>query len=311
MRLTAPFATAAIIAAFCGGASQAMAQQKEPCPLQEWVTLDMAARPDAFAVIPASLNGMPVQMMLDTGSIFTSITQSTAAKLGLPIGMGLGGTFVNNINTNQKVLLSSLRLGKISSGWGALVVPDSMLPAPLAGLLGQDVLASFDVEFDPDHGKLNLFLPNTCTTDAAYWAHVAPVAVVPFNLSRSAHMVIQAFLDGKQVNIVLDTGASSSLMSIEAAKQIFNLADDDSRLKVVRDAQINGGPSIHISAFPFSTLQFEGVAITNPVIELIPKESLGRESGVDMILGANVLRQLRMYIAYKEKKIYLTSAGAN
>jgi predicted aspartyl protease len=300
----------AMAAACCVGAAPAMAQQKEPCPLQEWVALDMTTRPDAFAVVPASLNGVQVQMMLDTGSLQTAITQSTAAKLSLPVGMGLGGTFVNNIYTNQKVLLSSLQLGKISSGWGALVIPDSMLPAPLAGLLGQDVLASFDVEFDPNHGKLNLFLPNTCTANAAYWTHGEPVAVLPFDLNRSAHMVVHAFLDGKQVNIVLDTGASSSLMSVEAVKEIFNLADNDPRLRVVREAKINGGATVQISAFSFSTLQFGGVAIVNPAIELIPKESLGREPGVDMILGASVLKRLRFYIAYKERKIYLTSAEA-
>jgi hypothetical protein len=62
--------------------------------------------------------------------------------------------------------------------------------------------------------------------------------------------------------------------------------------------------------FPFDTLSFEGVTVQNPDIDIIPGETYGKLNP-QLIIGINVLRQLRVYIAYKEQTLYLTSAEAN
>lgn len=299
---------AVAVAVVVFASSTALAEQQQPCALQQRVSLAMTTEADGLATVPATVNGLQGQMILDTGSLYSATTQGIAAKLGLPLFMNPYASLANSVTPNGMVLVK-LRLGDIASNWGMLVIPDSAMPSTLSGLLGQDALSSFDVEFDSHDGKLNLFLPNTCTTNAAYWTH-GPVAVVPFDMNKSAHMVIKAFLDGKQVNALLDTGSSSSYMSIEKAKDVFGLSDDDPRLKPVREARINGGALTPISAFPFSSLQFEGVAIANPQIALVPNDIFKLEYGADMILGENVLKELRFYIAYKERKIYLTGAEA-
>lgn len=283
------------------------ADAPKPCPLQEAVSLDMTTEADGSVSVPVMLNGKPFKMGLDTGSGYSSIKYETAAQLGLPLAFTLGGTFMNNINANQMANLDSLALGKLVTPWPVLVTPNFILPWE-AGLLGQDVMRSFDVEIDFYRSKLNLFLHNTCTTDAAYWTHA--VAVVPFEVNNDQHIVVEAMLDGKEVNAVLDTGADSSTMSLDNAQDTFDIRDNDSRLKTVRQEHINGGEATTVSAFPFSTLSFEGVTIANPQIDLIPKKSFGNERHVDVVLGLNVLRRLHMYIDYPENKIYLTDAEA-
>jgi hypothetical protein len=99
-------------------------------------------------------------------------------------------------------------------------------------------------------------------------------------------------------------------MSLDDAQDTFAIRDNDSRLKGARQENINGGAATTISTFPFSTLSFQGVTISNPQIDLIPKKNFGGERHVDVVLGANVLRQLRMYIDYPQNKIYLTGAEA-
>lgn len=277
------------------------------CPLQEAVSLDMTTATDGSVSVPVELNGKPFVMTVDTGSPYTSIKQETAQELNLPLQFTAGGSFMNNIQSNEMANLNSFSLGKLEVAWPVLVTPNFIRPWE-AGLLGQDVMRSFDVEIDYYHSKLNLFMHNTCTDDAAYWTHA--VAVVPFEVNRSSHIVVNALIDGKKVTVLIDTGSDISSMSVDNAKDIFDIRDNDPRLKVVRHERINGGADVPIYAFPFSTLNFEGVAVSSPLIELIPKQNFGRRSDADIILGSNVLRRLRMYIAYSENKIYLTDAEA-
>ena len=64
--------------------------------------------------------------------------------------------------------------------------------------------------------------------------------------------------------------------------------------------------------FPFGMLNFEGIAIRNPKIHLIPGQNFdphGRDD-TSVILGMSVLRQLHLYVAYDEQKLYLTAAEA-
>jgi hypothetical protein len=73
----------------------------------------------------------------------------------------------------------------------------------------------------------------------------------------------------------------------------------------------------------FNTMSFEGVTVTNPDILMIPDEvsrrmpnttrtgSLVREANrglPDIALGMSVLRNTHMYVAYKERKVYITAA---
>jgi predicted aspartyl protease len=300
---------AIFLAVLCLPASGALADDKPApaCPLQEAISLDMTTRIDGSVSVPVKLNGKTFAMTVDTGSPYTSINLETAQELDLPLQLTSGGSFMNNIQTNEMANLKSLNIGNLDTSWPVLVTPNFITPWQ-AGLLGQDLMRGFDVEIDYYHSKLNLFVHNTCAADAAYWSNA--VAVVPFEVNKSSHILVKALLDGKEVTVLLDTGSDLSSMSLENAQDIFDLRSDDPRLKVVRQERINGGASTPVRVFPFSTLSFAGVAVSSPLIELIPKQNFGMREA-DVILGSNVLRRLRMYIAYSQNKIYLTDAEAS
>ena len=61
---------------------------------------------------------------------------------------------------------------------------------------------------------------------------------------------------------------------------------------------------------PIGTLDFGGVAVTNPRIA-ISSDNFTKGLGNDLILGVGILRQLHLYIAYEEEKLYITPALAH
>jgi hypothetical protein len=110
----------------------------------------------------------------------------------------------------------------------------------------------------------------------------------------------------------IDTGSSDSEMSLETAERLFDFDEKSPLLKTLsEDAHSRS------YRYPFKNITLQGVTVRNPDLILVPDdESRVMDSGWDyhppkLILGMNILRQLHMYIAYKEKMIYVTSADAH
>jgi len=61
-------------------------------------------------------------------------------------------------------------------------------------------------------------------------------------------------------------------------------------------------------SYPFKTIDFAGVAVTNPHILVLSDRDFPPK---ELLLGSDVLRQLHLYISYKEHKIYVTPATAH
>ena len=108
-------------------------------------------------------------------------------------------------------------------------------------------------------------------------------------------------LDGHRVQAMLDTGAAQTALSMDAAERIFGL-------------------KTRAASHRFKTLSFEGVTINNPEIALAdnitraPMSQMGKLPSTDMkrdapdlLLGMSTLKQLHVYIAYKEEMLYITT----
>jgi len=68
------------------------------------------------------------------------------------------------------------------------------------------------------------------------------------------------------------------------------------------------GALLKTFAYPFKSIDFQGVAVINPHILVLGRQDFPL---TNLILGIDVLRNLHMYISYKERKIYLTPATAH
>ncbi len=304
-------AQALALATVFAGISTAYADPQQ-CQLRRMAVLDMQTSRDGTVSVPVTIQGHPARLMVDIGAVYSTLDASFAKSLGLKqwqmynryIGMGGG------IPLDQYAFADSFALGPIPSGrFGFVLAPSSVLGTSSMGMLGAEVMSSFDIDLDFAGSKFNVFSPDHCPGKVVYWTSDA-YAAVPMDLDGGNHIHVSIMLDGKSLTAMLDTGAARSFMNFRAATEIFGIDEKNPQLKALGNQDINGVATVAAYRYPFSSLTFEGVEIRNPDIDIVkyPSSDHGEP---DLILGIGVLRQLHMYIAYGEKKLYLTPAEAH
>jgi predicted aspartyl protease len=282
------------------------------CQLQQIESLDLDTGGDGTITVPVSIENHPAKLMIDTGAAFSVVDESFARSVGLEprfMGPGISMTLGGGIPLTQIVTTRSLRLGRlIGLRFTFIVAPSRVLTPETMGMIGPDVLSSYDAEIDFAGGKLNIFSQDHCPGHVVYWTQ-APYAAVPMKLDDNRHITIPVMLDGKPLTAVADTGAARSFMSFQVAKEIFGLDEKNPALKSLGVFGINNVAAEQLFHYPFQSLTFEGIEIRNPDIA-ITKGSDADKDDPQLVIGIGVLRQLHMYIAYKEQVLYLTPAEA-
>jgi predicted aspartyl protease len=129
--------------------------------------------------------------------------------------------------------------------------------------------------------------------------------VIGIGVDPEGHIVVPVVVDGEEIRATIDTGASRSVLSLELAKQLFDISATDPKL-----TSLSGRwRALH---YPFGALKLQDITVRNPDIELISDaDSHLPDDGPKFILGMGILRQMHLYIAYKEKKLYVTAASAH
>ncbi len=282
----------------------------EPCRLIEAASLDMGTDRSGGVYVPMSIAGRDENLLVDTGGIFSTLKSSVVDDLGLrrqPIDtfrvrMTMYGGYV----ISHYVDAHDIKLQNLSTDWMTfLVMPDDSQPE-FAGTLAPDIMGHYDVELDFAKGKFNLFLHDHCEGVVVYWTRQPHVAM-PMHIDDAGHITLTALLDGKEVEAMLDTGSPQSMLSLESARSIFGWDDKTADLKPIGPPSPD--PAKREYRYPFHTLTFEGISDLNPYIVVVPDALSKQHGGPPLIIGMGILRQLHLYLAYKERKIYATAAA--
>jgi predicted aspartyl protease len=296
--------------------------------LQRVTSLDLKDLPSGRMGVTAAIADRPETLLVDTGGAISQLTRKTVQELNLTPTRGdptrgrVGLRGVNGALSDQQVRLPSITLGGFrQEGAYFFVAPDTNpndnRSPEFAGILAPDFLQHFDADFDFAAHKLNLFSPDHCPGLVVYW-QAPTVAVVPFNLEKGDHISFPMELDGKKVNAVLDTGAARTILNLTIAQRIFGV--DVNAPDVEKVGQLNGGFSAAVYRRRFKTLSVQAVTVVNPMVFLLPDlvtgavrqgpatgSLIGDHGGLpDVLLGMPTLSQLHVYIAYKERKLYIT-----
>ena len=72
-----------------------------------------------------------------------------------------------------------------------------------AGLIGPDILARYDIDFDFGSNKFGMFSQDHCEGQVIYWQPKV-IAIIPFELERSGHISFPVTLDGVELIAMLD-----------------------------------------------------------------------------------------------------------
>ena len=293
----------------CGlaAASLTPARAEQDCRLVRHAALDMIPF-GGLVVVENAIGDKPVKMLVDTGGFLTCFNESKAVELGLQVQFypASGIVMYGGQGLRRFVTLADFRIGRMRAPQlGYPLLPAGRLPDGIDGLLAPDFLASFDVEFDFAGGKLNLFSKDHCGK-VTYWtdAPVTPISIV--REEDQVHIAAYVMLDGTEIKAVIDTGSSKTLMSLEEARSLLRLERDDPRL--TDDHTFNDLEGT--KRFPFKQMTFGNVQVNNPEIVLVPDRAARMgPNPPKLILGMSVLRHLHMYIAYREKNLYVTDAN--
>lgn len=276
--------------------------------------------------VPVEIAGVPKLMILDIGADISILTGEVADELKLSTQRSNSNLYsVTGAYTDRETSVE-VKLGHKKGTLKLMVDPhlNGLSSNPkVAGLLGTDVLSNFDLSIDFAANKLDLLDPNHCEGKVLYWpATVA--AIVPFKLGQYGHIVFDVTLDGKTFKAVLDTGAPQSTLRITAAESQFDIHPGTADTPEV--GGLNERTDLKTYRHVFKTLDFNGIVVSNPNFELIPdmttkKLAPSMSPGANntpyadikapILIGMNELRHLHLYIAYKEKKLYITPAGTS
>jgi predicted aspartyl protease len=283
----------------------AAAPWPEECKLERQASLPFVIT-HGHIQIEVALNGVPRHFMVDTGGLMSSVTEAVAAeqKLGtFPIRDDLKITGIGGERTRRYAIADTLTFAKLKAQDVRLLVAPSLAPGE-DGVLAPDYLRNFDVDIDFANKTLNLFRPHRCDGDVVYWGGSA--VILPMTVTDTGHIRVPAALDGADLEAMVDTGAPASLIGARTVAVKFNMDPGKG------DITIRGavGGTTTATAKRFGELGLGGAKIKNPPLLVTADETAWRSDYSDLLLGLRELSLFHVYIAYRERKLYLSPLPA-
>ncbi len=277
-------------------------------------------------LVPITLNGVEKKFLFDTAGALSTISQSTVKELNLPAYHSryrLSNT--RGQDSWDFVQIHEVRFGNAKNNGVQLQIVGDFGPQggqePYDGIVSTGVFAHDDFDLDFGAGRVNFFSTDHCDGRVVYWPHQV-LAVVPM-IMEQGHINVQITLDGHPLRAILDTGSTRTNLNIVRAQEKLGF----SPTAPTPPGTPKGDPDKNIYPRRFSTLSFEGVTVSNPLVVIRPlqfggsgndavigsraehKDDQVNRLSADMIIGMDILRHLHIYIATNEQKLYITEAG--
>jgi tetratricopeptide (TPR) repeat protein/predicted aspartyl protease len=260
--------------------------------------------------IAVQFNGKPANLVVDSGAFFSSISGATAAEYGLrlspaPFGLrvqGIGGYADMSLTTVKDFGLIGLTIHNVEFLVGGSEVGGS-------GLLGQNLLEKFDVEYDLAHGAIRLFKTDGCGKAVlAYWATPGQAySLLGINSidPHNPHTTGDAYVNGKEIRVMFDTGAYTSVLSPRAAERAGVKLDSPGGVEAGFTRGLGRGAIksylAHFDSFKIG----DSEEIKNTRLRI---GEVGLED-VDMLLGADFFVSHRIFVSNRNHKMFITYNG--
>lgn len=274
------------------------------------------------AFVEASIDGQPVRLLVDTGATTTLLTPAAAKALGLHTLPLHGYTTygVGGFSVPESARIHEFKLGRAAVRDFDIMVTGAIRSKDFVGLLGDDVLGGYDLEFDVADKMLRLFRPEACQGDqVVYWNKAySVVSLAPSNLERDAPKLF-VVLNGRKTLAELDSGSGRSVVTTVAAR---NVGVTPQSAEVQRsDGAMGMGGSVQTWVGVFPTLTIGDETIQNAELELADLFGRDQETQVGsniprnvdefpgMLLGFDFVRAHRIYIARSQEKVYFSYNG--
>ncbi len=279
------------------------------CGLRSRATLPVTFRGNV-PIVQGTINGIPAALILDTGATGMALTETALHRLDL--------------KTDDKHVFTSHGIGGQSQAFagvlhdfeiGGIHVPDhpvSVLPntsqiarqQAVDGLFGVSILSVFEVDLDFPHHVVTLYAGRICP-DTVVPPWKTPFEIIDASKSVRGRFIVPVELDGKQLNALIDTGAEASIV---AADVVASLGVTQAALQAAPHAVLVGtGPQTATAyAHVFQQIRIGDDIGLHPML-LVTERA---EPNIDMILGADYLKNHHLWMSPYTKRVFVERTGA-
>jgi predicted aspartyl protease len=262
-------------------------------------------------LIPVKINGQEKRFLVDSGAIESMIRPSAAAQLKLqtyyPSNAGVSVRGVAGFSHIEIARVNELEVAGITIKDGEL----SVFPVEDAGdgILGQNILRHFAVEYDLANGYMRLFSSAGCeSANFAYWLtprqQYSSLRIGMVD-AQNPYTLGDAYVNGHRIRVAFNSGLSRSILTKEAAAR--------AGVKLSSDGVVEAGYTAGIGREPVKTYvgRFASFKIgDNEHVEniRIPIADI-KLRYADMLLGADFFMSHRIIVGNKEQRVLMSYNG--
>lgn len=264
--------------------------------------------PSLALTMEGSLNNTPATLLVDTGASDTALTRTGTEPRDMALrNTGRSSLGIGGYSRVYQTRFKEFRAGPASSRPGTLRVLHDFGVAPaFDGIVGAPFLLQADLEFSLAEKQIRFFRPLDCRKDEflAYWDRQA--VVIPFERSYSAspnpHFTV--LLNGKKLNAIIDSGSSTTVVTLAAAKRAGLKLDAPGVERAGYSAGI-GEAMVPRWVTVFDKLELGPETISNARVGVIDTDL----QDIDVLLGVDFLRAHRVLFAMSQRKLYISYIG--
>lgn len=263
--------------------------------------------PSLEITMEGSLNGTPATLLVDTGASDSALTRTGTEPRDMTLWQtGKSTAGIGGYSRVYQARFKEFRAGPASARNGSLrVLHDFGVPPSYDGIIGAPFLLQADLEFSLAEKQIRFFRPKDCgEAFLAYWDPQATVIPFERNFGKSPNPHFTVLLNGKKLNAIIDSGSSTTVVTLSAAKRAGLKLDAPGVERAgysvgVGDARVARWVTV------FDTLQLGVETIRNARVGVIDADLYD----IDLLLGADFLRSHRVLFAMSQEKLYVTYIG--
>lgn len=297
------------------------AQAADPCGLPTDYDTLKVLMVGLQPLVDIRMDDAVATMVLDTGASETMVTEGFAGRVNASAAQPLQARIFAGVGGGVAVkrgFIDTMRVGTATLRSVNLIVSPVTLGEPgqtRDGLFGLDLLSLFDLDIDLEHGRVKLFRGHLCPEATSPWPVAAfelkarrarqenliggePLSANRTN-QRPARLEVPLVLNGKILWALIDTGATHSILTTQAAATVGVL---ESALATDPVAQTRGASNrvVQIRMHRFDSLRIAGEIFNNPqlLVGALP-------GGTDMLLGEDYLRNHRIWLSYATARVFV------
>jgi len=264
------------------------------------------------ALLPAKINGQDVQFVVDSGAFYSTISTANADKFKLPrrqmpFGQnyvsGVGGDAYAEVGTVDVLTLANTPLKRIE-----FVVAGGEFGEGSVGLLGENILGRWDVEYDLAKGSIHIWEPRGCARyDMDYWSKTAAEQVI--DLESDDHNYVRhikgpVYVNGVRLTAIFDTGAAGSSMTRSGAARA-GIKPTDAGVMFTGYSHGIGKTSVKNWTAVVKSFKIDQEEIKNTKMRFGDYEL----HDADMLVGMDFFLAHHIYVSNSQHKMYLTYNG--